>query len=178
MTLVVLYFFLLFVMLLGVVGSVVPALPGASLIVLAVIVWGAVTGFSGVSLALSVAVVVLLLSVAIDTLAGIWGAQRAGASRWGQIGAIVGLIVGMFGLLPALPFGGPILGVLIGPLAGAIVGELLYRRSLPFAQRFKVSFKAGLGIVLGSLIGNLIQGVLALVATVVFAISTWAQVMG
>ena len=175
---VVLYFFLLFMMLVGVVGAVVPALPGSSLIVLAVIVWGAVAGFSSVSLALSVAVVVLLLSVAIDTLAGIWGAQRAGASRWGQIGAIVGLLVGMFGLLPALPFGGPILGVLIGPLVGAIAGELLYRRSLPWVQRFKVSCKAGLGIVLGSLIGNVIQGVLALVATVVFAVSTWAQVMG
>ena len=52
----------------------------------------------------------------VDFLAGYIGAKQAGASKWGQIGAFVGLLLGFFGLLPTLPFGGPLLGILFGPL--------------------------------------------------------------
>jgi len=105
-----------------------------------------------------------------DLLATYWGAKRAGASKWGQIGAIVGLVVGILGLLPALPVGGPLLGILIGPLLGAIIGEYLFQRDL------KLALKAGIGIVVGSVIGNLIQGVLAIAVVGVFLYSTWGQV--
>ena len=66
--------------------------------------------------------------------------KKAGASKWGQIGSFVGLLLGFFGLLPALPVGGPLLGMLIGPLLGAIVGEFIYQRKL------LVALKAGIGI--------------------------------
>ena len=105
-------------------------------------------------------------------------AKQAGASKWGQIGALVGLGLGFFGLLPALPFGGPLIGVLVGPLLGAIIGEFLYRRELELGLRIKQSFKAGVGVVVGSLIGNLIEGILAFVAVAIFVFTTWSQVMG
>lgn len=171
----VLYWLLVAVMLVGIVGAVVPAIPGASLILGAIIIWGFAHGFSGLTTALIVAIVVLILSVGIDLLATYWGAQRAGASKWGQIGAIVGFILGVLGFLPTIPIGGPIgilLGILLGPLLGAIIGELIYRKDLQLA------LKAGIGIVVGSLIGNLIQGLLALVAVIVFLVTTWSQVMG
>lgn len=161
-----LYWLLVALMAVGVVGAVVPGLPGSSLIVIAIVIWGAVHGFSGVEVALVVAILVLLLSVGVDLLATYWGAKRAGASKWGQIGAIVGLVVGFLGLLPALPVGGPLLGILIGPLLGAIIGELIYRRDL------KIAAKAGVGIVVGSLIGNLIQFLLAIASVVVFLVTT------
>jgi uncharacterized protein len=163
----ILYWLLVAVMVVGVIGAVVPAIPGTSLIVAAIVIWGIVHGFSSVSIALPVAVVVLLVSMGVDFLATFWGAQRFGASKWGQIGAVVGLLLGFFGLLPALPFGGPLVGILFGPLIGAIVGEFIYRRDL------KIAVKAGLGIVVGSLVGNLIQGVLAIAALGVFLYTTW-----
>ena len=166
----VLYWLLVALMVVGVIGAVVPAIPGASLIVAAIVVWGIVHGFGSVSIALPVAVVVLLLSMGVDFLATFWGAKRFGASKWGQIGAVVGLLLGFFGLLPALPFGGPLVGILFGPLIGAIVGELIYRRD------FVIAVKAGLGIVVGSLVGNLIQGLLALAALGVFLYTTWPTV--
>jgi hypothetical protein len=86
---------------------------------------------------------------------------------------LVGLGLGFFGLLPALPFGGPLIGILLGPLIGAFIGEFLYRRELELGSRTKVAFKAGIGVVVGSLIGNLIEGILALVAVVIFVWSTW-----
>jgi hypothetical protein len=173
MNLTILYWLLVAVMLVGVVGAVIPGIPGSSLIAIAVVIWGAVHGFSDLSWALGVAIVVLLLSLGIDFLASYWGAKQAGASNWGQIGAIAGLVVGTLGLLPALPFGGPILGILFGPLLGAIVGEFLYRGELDLAPRTKQAFKAGVGIVVGSVIGRLIQGLLAIAAVVVFLVTTW-----
>src|SRR6476646_2453091 len=163
----VLYWLLVAVMVIGVIGAVVPAIPGSSLIVAAIVVWGIAHGFSTVTVPLIVAIGVLVVSIGVDFLASFWGAQRFGASKWGQIGAVVGLLLGFFGLLPALPFGGPLLGILIGPLLGAIVGELIYRKD------FVVAVKAGIGIVVGSLIGNLIQGLLALGAVIVFLVTTW-----
>ena len=167
-----LYWFLVALMVVGVVGAFVPGIPGAILIVIGVVVWGIAHGFAGVGIPLAVAVIVFLASVGVDFLATYFGARQAGASQWGQIGAIVGLVLGVFGLLPALPFGGPLLGLLIGPLLGAIIGEWLYCRD------FNRSLKAGLGIVVGSVVGKLIEGLLALTALIVFLITTWSQVMG
>lgn len=168
----ILYWLLVAVMVVGIVGAVVPAIPGASLILVAILIWGIVHGFSSVGISLSVAIVVLILSIGIDFLATYWGAKRAGASKWGQIGAIVGLLTGILGLLPALPFGGPLLGILIGPLLGAIIGEYLYQRDLNLA------LKAGVGIVVGSLVGNLIQGALAIATVAVFLFTTWPLAVG
>jgi hypothetical protein len=169
----ILYWLLVALMVVGIIGAVVPGIPGTSLILVAIAIWGVVQGsFGSIAAPLIVTLVVLALSVGIDLLATFWGAKRAGASKWGQIGALVGLLLGIFGLLPALPFGGPLLGILLGPLLGAIIGEYLYQRQL------KRALKAGIGIVVGSLVGNLIQGLLAIVAVGFFLYATLPQVMG
>ncbi|GAB1538401.1 hypothetical protein NUACC21_10610 [Scytonema sp. NUACC21] len=169
----IIYLLLIALMLVGIVGAVVPALPGASLILIGIIIWGFISGsLAAIKIPLIVTIIVLLLSIGIDFLAGYIGAQQAGASKWGQIGAFVGLVLGFLGLLPALPLGGPLLGMLFGPLVGAIIGEYLYRRDLLLAT------KAGIGIVVGTVIGNLIQGVLAIGAVVTFLFTTWSQVFG
>ncbi|MFN6571434.1 DUF456 domain-containing protein [Dendronalium sp. ChiSLP03b] len=169
----IIYWLLVALMVVGIIGAVVPAIPGTSLILIAIIIWGIVSSsFVAIKIPLIVTVIVLLLSVGVDFLAGYLGAKQAGASKWGQIGAVVGLLLGFFGLLPTLPFGGPLLGILFGPLLGAIIGEYIYRR------QFWLAVKAGVGIVVGTLIGNLIQGVLAIAAVIVFLVTTWPQVFG
>jgi uncharacterized protein len=169
----IIYWLLLAVMVVGIIGAVVPAIPGTSLILIAIIIWGVVSSsFAAIKIPLIVTIIVLLLSIGVDFLAGYIGAKQAGASKWGQIGAFVGLLLGFFGLLPALPFGGPLLGILIGPLLGAIIGEYLYQRQLG------VAIKAGIGIVVGTVVGNLLQGILAIAAVIVFLVTTWPQVFG
>jgi uncharacterized protein len=167
------YIGLLLTTLVGVVGAVVPVMPGPSLIVCASIVAGFLYNWDNLTISLVVSSVVLVMCFAIEQLSGIWGAQKAGASHWGQIGSIVGLFLGFFGLLPALPLGGPLVGMFFGPFIGAVVGELLYPRSVPIGDRFSISFKAGVGIVLGSVIGLILQGLLSLFAAIVFAATTW-----
>lgn len=167
------YILLLLVNLVGVVGAVIPIVPGPSLIVGASVIAGILYQWDNVTITLIVSSVVLVMCFTIEQLAGIWGAQKAGASNWGQIGSIVGLFLGFFGLLPALPFGGQIVGLFFGPFIGAVVGELLYPRKAPIAERFTISFKAGVGIVAGSILGLILQCLLTLVAAIVFVVTTW-----
>jgi uncharacterized protein YqgC (DUF456 family) len=165
------YWLLVALMIVGIIGAVVPAIPGSSLILIAIIIWGIVSSsFAAIKIPLIVTIIVLILSMGVDFLAGYIGAKQAGASNWGQIGSIIGLLLGFFGLLPTLPFGGPLLGILLGPLLGAIIGEYLYQRDLGRA------IKAGIGITVGTLLGNLIQGLLAVGAVIVFILTTWSQV--
>jgi len=161
------YWILVLVMLVGVVGAVVPGIPGLGLIAIAIAIWGILTGFVGLGFPFAVALVALALSTLIDFLATYWGARKAGASRWGVIGALVGLFLGVFGLLPALPIGGPLLGILVGPLLGAFIGELLYRRNVV------VALKAALGILVGNLVGVVIHLMLAIATLVIFLITTY-----
>ena len=169
----IIYWFLIALMMLGIIGAVVPGIPGISLILIAVIIWGIIKGsFAAIAIPVIFTGLAFLLGTAVDFLAGYLGAKKAGASKWGQIGSFVGLLLGFFGLLPALPFGGPLLGMLIGPLLGAIVGELIYQRNL------LIALKAGIGIFVGTLVGNLIQAILGITAVVIFVWTTWSQVFG
>lgn len=148
-------------------------MPGPILILGASIGAGWLYGWDRATVTIVVSSIVLAMCFAIEQLSALVGAQKAGASHWGQIGSIVGLLLGFIGLLPALPVGGPLVGLFFGPFVGAVIGELFYPRPVKFVERFRISFKAGIGIVLGSVIGLLIQGLLALFAAIVFAATTW-----
>jgi uncharacterized protein len=165
----VVYWVLLVVMLLGIAGAVIPAVPGPTLIVGAIALSGVIYGWSNV-------LVPLIVALAIEYLAGVLGGQKAGASHWGQIGSMVGLGLGFFGMLPALPVGGPLVGIFFGPFIGAVGGEILYLlkdNQLPFLDLFVKALRAGVGIVVGSVIGLVMQGLLCLGAVLVFVFSTY-----
>lgn len=125
--------------LVGLAGIVLPALPGVMLIFagLALAAWA--EGFQYVGTGTLAALGVLsLLAWSLDWIAGSLGARRFGASRQAIIGAMLGALVGIFFGLP---------GILLGPFLGAVIGELLARRDLGQAGR------AGLGAWLGLLLG-------------------------
>jgi uncharacterized protein len=174
---VIVYWLLIVLMLVGVVGAIVPGIPGSSLIVISVVVWGALHGFSTVQLSLIVAIAVLVLSLGIDWLATYWGVKFAGASNWGLTGAIAGLTLGfLLGILPfSLPLGGPLL-IIVAPIIGAFIGEFLFRRDLELSARTKQALQSCVGIVVGSIVGRLIQGVLAVAALIVFLVQTFPLV--
>ncbi len=123
----------------GLAGTVLPALPG-TLFVLAGIVLGAwIDDFSRVGWGTVTAVTLLaVLAWGLDYAAGLLGAQRAGASRQAIVGAAIGTVAGIFmGLV----------GVLFMPLVGAAVGEYLARQD---GQRaVKVGVATWLGIMAG-----------------------------
>ncbi|MGF1538532.1 MAG: DUF456 domain-containing protein [Elainellaceae cyanobacterium] len=171
-----LYWILVAVMVVGALGELIPGMPGASLILISILVWAIATNFTGIGWSLIVVFTLLILSAAVELLAAYWGAKQAGASRWGQFGALVGLVAGVIGLLPALPIGGPLLGIFVGPFVGAFIAEYIYRSDLQGSDRLETAFKASLGTVLGSIVGNLVDGLLAVLAVVVFVLTTYPTI--
>lgn len=156
----------LLVQVLAIPGTLLPVLPGLALLPLGALLWVLAVGWSAGWPPLVLAVVLLVLGWGADALGLVLGAARMQATRWAYIGSGIGLLVGLLGLLPALPLGGPLLGALVGPLLGATVGELLTAPTSlgPFGLlRLKRSLLVGLAVVAGMLVSRLAQFLLALV---------------
>jgi uncharacterized protein YqgC (DUF456 family) len=113
----------------------------------------------------AVALLLLLLGWGADALGMLLGAARLKAGRWAYLGAGIGLLVGILGLLPALPLGGPLLGALVGPLLGASLGQLI---STP--SQLVLSLQVGLAVVLGMLVSRIAQALLTLVGIISFVL--------
>ena len=138
----------------GLAGTVLPALPGTAL-VLAGIVLGAwiddFTRVSGTTVGMIAALAVLAWG--LDYAAGLLGARRAGASRQALIGAALGTVAGLFlGLV----------GVLFMPLVGAAIGEYIAQKD----QRRAV--KVGVATWIGIMVGLIAKVVLAFMMIGIF----------
>ncbi len=156
-------------------GTVLPVAPGLTLLPIGALVWCWAAGWSAGWPALVLALVLLLLGWGAEALGLVLGPARLQATRWSYIGAGIGLLVGLLGLLPALPVGGPLLGALVGPLLGASLGELISAPpSLgpPGLARLRRSLLVGLAVVAGMLVSRLAQLLLALVGVLGFVLLT------
>jgi uncharacterized protein YqgC (DUF456 family) len=137
------------VLIVGVVGVVVPLLPGAVLLVAGVALIGWADGFVHVGWGTIVAASCLAALIwSVDLVAGALGARVAKASKWAVVGASVGFLVGIFFGLP---------GILLGPALGAVAFE--YARN----PDMRAALRAGTGAFLGFLLGSVVKLVLATV---------------
>ena len=145
-------------MLFGLLGSILPVIPGPPIIWCASLLYAIITDFEKISQGYLVTFGLLTAFVVLmDYLAGIYGAKKLGASRWGMVGAVVGLVIGVVvGTLP---------GFIIGPLVGAVSFELLIGRE------FKDAFKAGLGTFIGFLAGTFMK---LLISFIMISVFVWA----
>ena len=142
-------------MFLGLLGSILPVLPGTPLILLGALVYAWYTGFTVISWMTLLALLVLtLLSYFLDVFASALGVKKLGGSRWGMAGALLGAIFG-------LVFGG-LLGLILGPFVGAFLLELAKKKD-PAA-----SLRSGVGTLLGFLAGTIGKLILAAVMIGIF----------
>jgi uncharacterized protein len=131
----------------GVAGLVLPALPGAPLVFAGLLLAAWAENFEYVGLWTLVALALLAaLTYAVDFWATMFGARKFGASKRAMIGALLGAVVGIFLGFP---------GVLFGPFIGAVIGELSARRGLQDATR------AGIGATIGLVLGAALKIALA-----------------
>lgn len=144
-------------MLIGVIGSIIPNLPGTPVIFIAALIFGLWTGFEQVSIRTVFILGILSLIVTLATyVASAIGAKLGGASLWGVIGAIGGGIVGF--IIGSLP------GFLIGPFLGSVLFEIIAGKDL------KGSLKSGAGSLLGFLGGAVIQLAVAVSMIIIFIV--------
>ena len=119
----------LVVMLIGLVGSILPVLPGTPIVLATAIGHRLYFGAASINNAVLIALVVLtVVSLLFDFLATALGAKRFGATWRGAVGAVIGGVIGLFFSLP---------GIILGPFLGAMLFELLG------GKEFKIAAKAG-----------------------------------
>lgn len=135
----------------GLAGSVLPALPGVPLVFGGLVVAAWADDFQRVGwITLTLLGLLTLLSFVIDFGATALGAKRVGATKLAIVGAAVGAIAGIFLGIP---------GLILGPFVGAVAGELISHGKVEQATR------AGVATWVGLLFGTLAK--LALVFTMV-----------
>jgi uncharacterized protein len=142
----------------GLIGAVLPNLPGIPMIFGGIWLAAAVDDYHHLSTTWLIALgVMAAFGVAMDFIAASLGAKRVGASSLAVWGASIGTVVGLFFGLP---------GLILGPFVGALVGELFSSRSV------LRSAHVGLGTWLGLLFGALVKLVLS-VSMVAMAAGVW-----
>jgi uncharacterized protein len=124
----------------GIAGTVLPALPGPILVFAGFLVGAWADNFERVGIATLVLLALMTIAAhLVDLAAAVLGVQRSGASRRAVFGAALGLLAG-------LPFGIP--GLLVGPFVGAVLAELTVRNDIRRASR--AGFAAWIGFLVGT----------------------------
>jgi len=143
--------------LLGLAGIVLPALPGTVLVLAGIVVGAWIDDFTRVGwFAIAIVTVLAVLAWVMEYVAALLGAKRAGASRQAVIGAALGTVAGIFmGLV----------GVFFMPLVGAAIGEFIARKDHNRAM------KVGVATWLGLMAGMLAKVVLAFMMVGIYIVA-------
>jgi uncharacterized protein YqgC (DUF456 family) len=152
---VLLYILAAVVILVGLAGTILPALPGVPLVYAGMVLAAWVGDFKEIgAIPLIILGLLMVFAVAMDFVAAALGVKKTGASTLAFAGAGIGTVVGIFFGLP---------GLLLGPLVGAIIGELMAGKQMEQAWR------AGVGAAIGFILGALLKIALAFTMLGVFA---------
>ena len=145
--------------LLGIIGSFLPVLPGplTSWLGLLLLHLTSVVPMNWIflSVTLGIAVVIWIIDYFIPAM----GTKKFGGTRYGIIGTMVGLIIGIIFLGP--------FGIIIGPFVGAYIGEMIQEKNSGKA------LKAAFGSFIGFLTSSFLKFIAALIFTGLFISIFW-----
>jgi uncharacterized protein YqgC (DUF456 family) len=140
----------------GLIGIVMPALPGHLLVFGGLVLAAWAGDFQRVGIATLVVIGLLAAaSYGVDFAAAALGAKHLGASKRAMAGAALGTLLGLFLGLP---------GVIVGPFIGAMVGELTANRD------WKRAGKAGVAAWIGFAIGTAVKVAIAFAMIGIFIV--------
>jgi hypothetical protein len=156
----------------GVIGSILPGLPGPPLSYFGLILlhWSRFARFS-TNLLVVWAIIVLIVAI-LDYVVPIWGTKKFGGTKAGIRGSTIGLIIGVI-LLPMMgivlgPFG--LIGILGGPFIGAWIGEKYA------GQNHDKALRAAVGSFIGFLAGTFMKLAVSFVLAFFFFRAVWQVV--
>lgn len=148
-------------MLVGILGSFLPVLPGAPVswigLLLLILTKAVPNNWWFLGITLAIAIIVSVLDYVIPAM----GTKKFGGSRAGMIGTMVGLLVAIF--IPVLGF----FGIIIWPFVGALVGELINKADK------KSAMKAAFGSFMGFLTGTFLKFLVTIIYLGLFISKAW-----
>lgn len=143
----------------GIIGDVVPGLPGVPISYAAMILLHFFTDITYTTEALIIYGILCAVITIVDYFVPIWGTKKFGGTKAGVRGSTIGLIVGVV-VLPILgivigPFG--LIGILAGPFFGAYIGEKMT------GVDDQLAWRSAIGSFVGFVAGTLLKVVYSLV---------------
>ena len=148
-------------MLVGILGSFLPVLPGPPISWLGLLLLYATSAITMNWTFLGITLAIALVIFGLDYVIPAMGTKKFGGTKAGVIGTTVGLLVALF-----FPILGPF-GIIIWPFIGALVGELLNKADK------KTATKAAFGSFLGFLTGTFLKFMVAIVYLGLFISKAW-----
>ncbi len=143
-------------LIIGLIGSVLPVLPGPPIAYAGILVAHFFTYVHFSTFALVLYGVFTAIIVVVDYLIPPYWVKKAGGTKWGSNGSIIGMLVGLFFFPPV--------GMLIGTFIGAVIGEMIA------GQGNAVAFKSGIATFLGFLTGAVLKLTFSFVILVHFIV--------
>ncbi len=127
------------VMVVGLAGTVVPILPGLTVLWGAALAYGFVVGFGPVGITVMALITLLLVvSVVKSFLIPKKMAEGSDVSGWSQLIALVGAVIGFFVV--------PVVGIVVGALVGLMLSEYIHHRELGEAWEATKAVAKGFGL--------------------------------
>ena len=135
----------------GLIGCVVPGVPGPPFSFLALVLLSAAKGWEPFSLNfLIIMALITIVVTGLDYVVPAAGAKKFGATRYGFWGAVLGMLVGIIFFPP--------LGMIIGAFLGAIIGEMVVGK--PSQEALRAGWGVFVGIMFGMIIKLIASGVM------------------
>lgn len=145
----VIFIFAFVLLILGLVGSMIPGLPGPPLSLIGILLIHFFTGTQfSISFLLSWAVIVILVFL-LDYFMQVWGVKKFGGGRKAILGTFFGVFMGLFF---------PPVGLLIGPFIGAFIGAILEIKD--DTRALKVAVGSFIGFLTGTILKLMVSSVL------------------
>ena len=148
-----------FLMLLGILGSILPVLPGILISWVGLLVFylapSVPINYWFLGSTLFIAILIYVLNLIIPAM----GTKRYGGSKSGMIGATIGLVIGLFSPIP--------FGIIIGPFIGAFIGEIINKSNR------KSALKAAFGSFIGFLASSFMELMVAFSFLLLFLWKVW-----
>jgi len=130
-------------MLLGIIGSFLPVLPGPPLSYLGLLLLQLLPESPFSNKFLLIYAGLTLLVTVVDYVVPVYGSKKMGATKYGIWGSTIGLLLGIFFFPP--------FGIILGPFLGAVAGELIHGKKMNDALR------SGFGAFIGFLTGTFLK---------------------
>lgn len=146
-------------MILGIIGSFLPILPGPITSWLGLLIAHFTNAIPMNKSFLVTTLIIALFIWLLDYIIPAMGTKRFGGTRYGMIGTTIGLIIGLIAPIPG--------GIIIGPFVGALIGELINKSDS------QTAIKAAFGSFLGFLTSTFIKFIVAVIYLGLFIAKIW-----
>lgn len=146
----------------GIIGSFMPIIPGPLTSWFGLFSLNLISTVEIDKTLLIITFIIALIIFVLDSLIPIYGSKYFGATKYGILGASIGLLIG---IITPIPF-----GIIIGPILGALIGELLFNNDL------KKSIKSSIGVLIGFLASTFIKFITSVIYLMIYLVQLWEYI--